>query len=131
MFLGRNLSWLGRYDEAIAALKKALELTPDSLESVAFLAAALAGKGDRKGSLKLVKDLTAAEARTEPAILLAIIYARLGLPKELFESLDRAVAVKSTPIYVVLLSDEFRPFRTDPRYLAFLGSIGLSHLASN
>ena len=131
MFLGRNLSWLGRYDEAIAALKKALELTPDSLESVAFLAAALAGKGDRKGSLKLVKELTAAEARTEPAILLAIIYARLGLPKELFESLDRAVAVKSTPIYVVLLSDEFRPFRTDPRYLAFLGSIGLSHLASN
>jgi tetratricopeptide (TPR) repeat protein len=131
MFLGRNLSWLGRYDEAIVSFKKALELTPDNIESLAFLGATLAAKGDRKGALKLAKELMTAEARSEPAVLLAVIYARLGLSKELFESLERAVVTKSTPIYIVLLSEEFRPFRADPRYHAFLGSIGLSHLASN
>jgi len=131
MFLGRNLSWLGRYEEAIAAFKKALELAPDNIESLAFLGATLAAKGDRKGALKLVKELMDAEARTEPAVLIAVIYARLGLEKETFACLEHAVAVKSTPIYVVLLSEEFEPYRTDPRYHAFLRSIGLSHVACN
>jgi TolB-like protein len=131
LFMGMILSWLGRYEEAIVAFKRALELTPDSIESLAYLGATLAAKGDRKGALKLVKELVAAAARTEPAVLLAIIYARLGLSKELFDCLERAVVVKSTPIYIVLLSEEFKPYRTDPRYHAFLRSIGLSHLECN
>ena len=36
LFLGRNLAWLGRYDEAIEAFQKALSLTPDNIEAIAF-----------------------------------------------------------------------------------------------
>jgi TolB-like protein/Flp pilus assembly protein TadD len=129
MFLGRNLGWLDRYDEAIAAFQKALSLTPDNLEALAFMGASLAAKGDRRQALSIIKKLKAAQDRTEPAILIAVVYARLGLAAETFEWLERAVAVKSTPIYISTLSDEFRPYRTDPRYHAFLASIGLSRLA--
>jgi hypothetical protein len=43
----------------------------------------------------------------------------------MYEWLERAVALKSTPIYIVVLCDEFRPYRTEGRYHSYLASIGL------
>jgi TolB-like protein/Flp pilus assembly protein TadD len=129
MFLGRLLSYVGRNDESIGAFQKALSLTPDSLESFAFMGAAMAAKGDREYALAVVEELKAAESRTEPAVLMAVVYARLELVNEMFECLERAVAMQSTPIYIVVLSEDFCPYRVDPRYHNFLTSIGLSHLA--
>ena len=131
MFLGRALSALDRHDEAIAAFEKARVLNPDNLESIAFLASTLARKGDRGRALELVEQLRVAEARTEPAILLAAVYAELGMKAEMFESLERAVIQKSTPVYIGVICQEFRRYFTDPRYHAFLASIGLQHLARN
>ncbi len=130
-FQGRNLAWLGRYDEAIEAFEKALSLTPDNIEALAFLGAALAAKGERQRALNVVKKVRVIGEKTEPAVLIAVIYAKLGLAAEMYESLDRAVAVKSTPIYIATLCDEFRPYWTEARYHGFLASIGLSHLARN
>jgi len=76
-----------------------------------------------------VKKLKVEGEKTEPAILIATIYARLGLATEMYEWLERAVAVKSTPIYIAILNDEFHPYRAEARYHSFLESIGLSHLA--
>jgi TolB-like protein/tetratricopeptide (TPR) repeat protein len=133
MFLGRNLSWLHRHDEAIGAFQKAVELAPDSFESLAHLGVALAGKGDREGALKIANEVRAAEDRSEPAILLASIYAKLGLETEMYAWLERAVEVKSAPVYIPAIhSDygaEYYPYRTDPRFQKFLASIGLSHRA--
>jgi hypothetical protein len=70
----------------------------------------------------------AAEDRTEPAVLAAFIYCRLGLATETFEWLQRAVERKSTPIYIVVFNSDFRVYFDDPRYHAFLASIGLSRL---
>jgi hypothetical protein len=33
------------------------------------------------------------------------------------------------PVYLALLSGDFSPYRSDPRFHTFLDSIGLSHLA--
>jgi hypothetical protein len=63
--------------------------------------------------------------------LIAAIYARLGLATEMYDWLERAVAVKSTPIYIAVISDEFDPYRTEARFHSFLASVGLSHLARN
>ena len=126
MFLGRLLSWLDRHDEAIATFQKALALTPDNLEALAFMGAALAAKGERRRALNIVQKVKAAEDRTEPSILIAVIYASLGLEREMFECLEHAVTVKSTPIYIGVLNKEFRYYDADPRYHSFLASIGLS-----
>ena len=130
-FLGRNLAWLGRYDEAIEAYEKALSLASDNIEALAFMGAALAGKGERQRALNIVKKLKVAGEKTEPAILIAVTYAKLGQAAEMYEWLERAVAVKSTPIYIAVICDEFRPYWTDTRFHGFLASIGLSHLARN
>jgi lipopolysaccharide biosynthesis regulator YciM len=129
MFLGRSLSWQDRHDEAIDVLRKAISLRPDSIETLAFLGVAMAGKGDRTSALKLANEVEVKGSRTEPAILIANIYARLGLVNEMFEWLERAVAVKSTPIYISVLSEEYLPYHKDPRFHSFLASIGLSHRA--
>lgn len=128
-FLGRNLAWIERFEDAIAAFQKALELRPDSIESLAYLGAAFAAIGDRTRALDILEDVKIAGKKTEPAVVIASIYARLGLAKEMFDCLKHAVKVKSAPIYIVTFSEEYRPYYSDPRYHEFLASIGLSHLA--
>ena len=92
---------------------------------------ALAGTGDRQGALKIMKRVIAAGAKTEPAILVAHILAKLGEVSQMFQWLQRSVEQRSTPIYLALISEEFIPFRSDPRFHSFLASIGLSHLANS
>jgi len=51
----------------------------------------------------------------------------------MYEWLERAVEVKSTPVYIPAIhSDynaEYYQYRTDPRFQSFLASIGLSDRA--
>ena len=129
MFLGRTLSWVGRNDDALKAFQKALSINPDNLEALAFMGALKAGVGDRQGALKIMKQVVAAGAKTEPAILVAHIFAKLGEDSQMFDWLRRAVEQRSTPVYIALISEEFIPFRSDPRFHSFLASIGLPHLA--
>ena len=131
MFLGRTLSWVGRNDDALKAFQKALSINPDNLEALAFTGTLKASVGDRQGALKIMKQVVAAGAKTEPAILVAHIFAKLGEDSQMFEWLRRAVEQRSTPVYIALISEEFIPFRSDPRFHSFLASIGLSHLAKS
>jgi len=75
-----------------------------------------------------MKRVIAAENRTEPALLVASIYAGLGDASPMFQWLEHAVERRSTPIYIALISAEFDPYKTDPRFHIFLDSIGLSNL---
>jgi tetratricopeptide (TPR) repeat protein len=129
--LERSLSAVDRFEEAIAALQKALSINPDNLEALAFLASAKAAAGDRQEALRIMKQVVAAESRTSPAILVAHIYARLGDVEQMYDWLRKAMEQKSVPIYLVLLSDEFRPYRSELRFHSFLESVGLSHLAKH
>jgi hypothetical protein len=89
----------------------------------------LAAAGDRDSAIAVARQIATAEARTEPAILIARIYAKLGLTDEFFKWMDRAVAVKSTPLYIGILNEETLPYRSDPRFQRFLTAIGLQHRA--
>jgi TolB-like protein/Tfp pilus assembly protein PilF len=125
MFMGRALISLDRFDEAVATLSRATELAPDNLESMAFLGSALAGAGDRESALKMIQKLSAADERTEPAILIAAVYAQLGLVDEFFATLNRALEVRSTPLYLSVLCPETLRYRNDARFHSFLAAVGL------
>ncbi len=129
MFMGRNLCWLHRYDEAIAEHQRALELAPDSIEVLAMLAVAHGSKGERQRALTLLKRVRAAGDRTDPSVMVAMVYAALGDVDEMFKAIKRAVVQKSVPIYIVPITEEFRPYHADPRYKEFLASVGLQFLA--
>jgi len=85
MFLGRTLAWVDRNDEAMVAFQKALSINPDNLEALALMGVLKAGAGDRQGALKIMKRVVAAGTKTEPAILVAHILARLGEASQMFE----------------------------------------------
>ncbi|WP_263360137.1 winged helix-turn-helix domain-containing protein [Acidicapsa ligni] len=129
MFLGRALSSINRQNDAIAAYEKSIALNPDGLEAIAMLGASMAASGDRSGALKTMERVVATESRTSPAVLVAIIYASLGDAQQMFDWLSKAVDQKSAPIYLPLITEDFRPYRSDPRFRLFLESIGLAHLA--
>jgi TolB-like protein/Tfp pilus assembly protein PilF len=131
MFLGWALSGAARYQNAIAEFKKALSINPDNLEALAFTGVAKAAAGDRPGALMVLEQVVAAESRTEPAILVACIYASLGDDSQMFNWLQKAVEKKSTPIYMVFFNECFRRYESDPRFHSFLDSIGLSHRAKS
>jgi TolB-like protein len=128
MFLGRVLMFVGRHQDSIDSYQAALSINPDNLEALAFMGAAKAAAGDRQGAMRIMKRVIAAENRTEPALLVASIYASLGEASPMFEWLERAVERRSTPIYIALVSAEFHPYTADPRFHHFLDSIGLSNL---
>jgi TolB-like protein/lipopolysaccharide biosynthesis regulator YciM len=128
MFLGRAYSDLDRHEDSVAAFRQALTINPENLESLAYMGQAMADLGNRRGALNVITKVKAAESRTEPAILLACIYASLGEDSEMFRALDRALKNKSVPLYVFLLSKTFRRYESDARYHEFLRSMGVPQL---
>ena len=129
MFLGRALARAARYREAIPAFQKAPSINPDNLEALAYMGAAKAAAGDVPGAVSVIEQVVAAESRAEPAILVACVYASLRDASKMFSWLQKAVEKKSTPIYIALISEYFCQYESDPRFHAFLDSIGLSKLA--
>jgi TolB-like protein/Tfp pilus assembly protein PilF len=125
MFLARALSFSGRQEEALVTFQKALAFNPDNIEALAMMGAVLAERGDKQGALKVIERVRATADRTEPALMEAIVYAALGEVTPMFESLKTAVERKSAPIYLVVLQEQFRPYKSDPRFIALLASIGL------
>jgi TolB-like protein/Tfp pilus assembly protein PilF len=125
MFLARALNFSGRQEEALVTFQKALAFNPDNIEALAMMGAVLAERGDKQGALKVIERVRATADRTEPALMEAIVYAALGEVTPMFESLKTAVERKSAPIYLVVLQEQFRPYKSDPRFIALLASIGL------
>ena len=125
MFLARALSFSGRQEEALVTFQKELAFNPDNIEALAMMGAVLAERGDKQGALKVIERVRATADRTEPALMEAIVYAALGEVTPMFESLKTAVERKSAPIYLVVLQEQFRPYKSDPRFIALLASIGL------
>jgi TolB-like protein/Tfp pilus assembly protein PilF len=125
MFLARALNFSGRQEEALVTFQKALAFNPENIEALAMMGAVLAERGDKQGALKVIERVRATADRTEPALMEAIVYAALGEVTPMFESLKTAVERKSAPIYLVVLQEQFRPYKSDPRFIALLASIGL------
>jgi len=125
--LGRVFILRGMYPEAIAALRRAGELSNSSTESMTQLGYALAASGDSDGARAIYRELEKRSADTYvPAYSFAMISNGLGNNDAALRWLARSVAeheVQATFIKVDTRWDRLRP---DPRFVA---QLQLVHLA--
>lgn len=147
----------GRYEQAEAALREALELQPQGAQFHAYLAVAQLLRGNAKGAIDSAKqepdefwrnwaltlahfahgdqgDSDAALAwlikndSEDAAVQIAAVYAQRKQPDEMFRWLDRAVATNDPGINDLYDSPYLINYRDDPRYAVLAKKIGLPPL---
>ncbi|MFL6553160.1 MAG: TPR end-of-group domain-containing protein, partial [Chthoniobacterales bacterium] len=152
--LALHLTPLGRYDEAEAAVRKAIALQPQSAISYSRLAIVqiLRGKsgaavesakkesdpvwrtyalalahfanGDRAEADAALKELIDENA-DDGASQIAHVYALRKEPDKMFEWLEHAWATNDTGVTELLTDPFLRAYKDDPRFIAFAQKIGV------
>jgi len=110
----------GMHTEAVAALRKAVELYPEPITK-GKLAAALARVGQRAEAQKLVDELTAkAGSGYVQGYYLAPAQLALGDKDAAIASLERDVSERGIYMHWLSINPEFDGLRSDPRFAALL-----------
>jgi TolB-like protein/Flp pilus assembly protein TadD len=151
--LGDLLARARNYDEAIAAERVALTLSPQFSGAHNIISASLLAKGDADGALaeaqaepsgiwraigtalaysKLGRKADADSAlatliateEKEASYNIAYIYAFRGEAEHAFEWLDKSVEYNDGGLSVIIYEPLFDNIRADPRWLAFLRKVG-------
>jgi len=126
-FLGHALISMGRYDEAIAALERAVTLQEGSAETTAALATAHALAYHRPEAEALLAELErrSREMYVSPA-LLAQVHLGLGDHAAALERLEEAAARRTADVVWLKVHPIYDPVRGHPRFRALLERTGLA-----
>lgn len=117
----------GQYQEAIAALNKARELSGGSPVILGALAHAHAVAGNRQEARRLLDEILAdASRRRVSTYEVAVIYAGLGEKGKSFEWLEKAFVERNEYLNYLMVDPRLDPLRGDPRYFEMLKRIGLA-----
>lgn len=119
----------GRYEEALRIPSVA---SPKDMNGFIIRAAALARSGDRAGGMKILHDLErnqrnagAAHDYIPPGVL-AWAYAMMGEKERAFALLEKAYQQRDPALANLKVDPGFDSLRSDARYTALLGKVGLS-----
>ena len=124
--LGLAAACTSRYTEAIAALEKAVAISPDAI-SMAYLGCALARAGRAEAAQALLRDLLSRSEREHVAPRsFAFLYAALGEPDRAFEWLEKAYEVRDSGLFFLRAMPLYDPLRSDPRFERMLQRVGIS-----
>ena len=125
-FLGHVQIAMGRYDDAIPPLERAVLLQEESAETMAALATANALAYRRAHAEALLADLErrARESYVSPA-LLAQIHLGLGNHEAALQRLEEATDRRSADLVWLKVHPIYDPIRGHPRFRALLGAIHL------
>jgi tetratricopeptide (TPR) repeat protein len=152
--LAYKLTALGRYDEAEAALRKAVELQPQSATNHARLAVIQILRGNSGAAVELAKQETNPFWRTDALALahfangerveadarlkklidedadesgsqIAEVYALRKEPEKMFEWLEHGWATHDGGVAELLTDPFLRVYKDDPRFIAFAQKIGV------
>jgi len=113
----------GFAEEAIATLKRAVELAPWHNMSVWSLTAAYYQAGDRERSQEWTRKLAESHGHTVGA---ALYYAVAGEVDAMFEALDEAHRQREVFLLFIQNQPYFDRYRADPRYQALLQKMNLA-----
>jgi TolB-like protein/Tfp pilus assembly protein PilF len=125
-FLGHVQIAMGRYDEAIASLQRAVTLQEESAETMAALATAHALAYHRAHAEALLADLVRrAKASYVSPALLAQIQLGLGNDESALERLEEAAERRAADLVWLKVHPIYDAIRGHPRFRALLGTIHL------
>jgi eukaryotic-like serine/threonine-protein kinase len=123
--LGRGLLELGRYNEGITELQKAVGVSAFSIMIMAEVAHGHARAGNRAAALAILADLrrSAAEGYVS-AYDLAGIHIGLDDRASALDALEQACAERSSHLIFLRVDPVFRGLRNEPRFQAVLARVG-------
>ena len=125
-YLGLSYLKLGRNDEAVAALEKAVELTNRSGITLGDLGYVYGVTGNRAQALAAIKELETKYLQSEAiGQYIAAVYAGLGDKDKAFEWLEKDFQVRNGKLAEIRWQLQFDDLRGDPRYKNLLKRMNL------
>ena len=129
--IGQAYEQKGMFDEAITAIQRAVELSPDNIEMLAALGRVLAVAGRREEARQIVDQLEAGmEHRHSWQYDMALIYAGLGEDERAFECLEKGYQWRDGMMILLNVEPRFDSLRSDPRFTELVRRIGLPPIES-
>lgn len=117
--LGLALAHSQKYDEAIAELKRAAELSEHNTYVTALSGYVLAMAGKQAEARSVLKELASTSRYVSP-FHLALIHAQLGERDKAFELLERANEERVFSMLLLRIDPRVDSLRNDPRFEALL-----------
>jgi serine/threonine-protein kinase len=125
-FLGQALERQQRYQDALAALKRAVDLSNRSAETLTMLGHCYAAAGQPELARSMQNELSDIAAREYVSpVLLAQLRLALGSSEDALTLLEQAHQQRATDLLWIRLRPAFEPLSREPRFQAIAESIGL------
>ncbi len=121
LFLSSILWTIGRADEAIKLVKRAIGLLGRTTYTLTWLASAHAANGDTRTAHEILAEIEKlSERRYTSPYLLAMIYANLKDTEKTLEMLEKAAEIRDGRLVWLGVDPQFDDFRTNPRFQKIL-----------
>jgi serine/threonine-protein kinase len=125
--LGQAYEQKGMFAEAITAMQRAVELSPDNIEMLGALGRVLAVAGRREEARRIVDQLEeGVEHRHSWHFDIALIYAGLGENDQAFEYLEKGYEWRDGMMIHLNVEPRCDSLRSDPRFQDLVGRMGLA-----
>jgi len=119
LILGQAYEQKGDFNSAVAALRKAVELSHNSPLMVSALAHAYALSGNPAEAQRQVAQLLVqAKKQYVSPYYIAIVYVALGKNELAMDWLEKALADRSNGLVFLKVEPELDPLRSNPRFIA-------------
>jgi len=121
MFVARAYTEKGMYPEAVAATRKARELSVVSSEPIAFGVYPLVQSGQRAEARAALDELLkSANERYVPPYNLALVYNALGERAEALDYLEKGFAEKDVRMVFLKVEPKWNNLRAEPRFIELM-----------